>query len=256
MLFSPWTSIGWRAWPLLIGFSLFFFFFTLLLSFSSSLSLLLLPLLLLSLLSLLWLRDIAVEGATGWHNSLVVSTLYLTLGLFITSEVALFFSLFWAAGYFLFLPSIFVGAILPSALISPLSLPFFNLATLLWSSALINLSHGYLRLGKKAKATLYLLLTLLLGLFFLVAQATEYYSSLLTITDGAFFSSFFFITGVHGSHVIGGLLLVLFNLIRLLYLQCNPGCNLSFLRALLYWHFVDVIWVLLWCFLYLFPSLF
>lgn len=98
--------------------------------------------------------------------------------LFIVSEAMFFFSFFWAYCHFGFAPGFFLGCRWPPVGITPIhpmGLPFINLVLLLSSSLTINLSHGYLRIGKPLECGFWLVFTLSLGLGFFFAQLKEYY---------------------------------------------------------------------------------
>lgn len=166
-----------------------------------------------------WFSDLSVESEkTGNFTASVARCLTFAVALFIISEAILFFSLFWSFRHCSISPSFFMGASLSPLsefLILPFSLPFFNLVTLVFSSATLNLGTAYLMLGYRKHAQAWAAFTLLLGLIFLFAQFREYSSRALSIADGAYASAFFLTTGVHGSHVMAGGIYILVNLYRL-----------------------------------------
>ncbi len=101
----------------------------------------------------------------------------------------------------------------------------------------------------------WLVVTILLGVAFLAGQAFEYTSLFnegFTISSGIFGSVFFTITGLHGLHVTGGVLVLTSILIRVFLGHFSSRSHFGIEGAVLYWHFVDVVWFLLYAALYLF----
>jgi cytochrome c oxidase subunit 3 len=99
-------------------------------------------------------------------------------------------------------------------------------------------------------------LTILLGLTFLVVQAYEYYHAYtdlgLTLNAGIFGSTFFMLTGFHGAHVTLGTFMLIVMFFRALkgHFDNKEDC-FGFEAAAWYWHFVDVVWVGLFLFVYI-----
>ncbi len=101
----------------------------------------------------------------------------------------------------------------------------------------------------------WLVVTILLGLAFLGGQAFEYTSLFregFNITSGIYGSVFFTITGLHGLHVTGGVLVLSVVLIRTFLGHFSSRSHFGIEGAVLYWHFVDIVWFLLYATLYLF----
>ena len=94
----------------------------------------------------------------------------------------------------------------------------------------------------------------MLGLTFVACQATEYYHAYhelnLKFTSGAYGSLFFMLTGFHGFHVIMGATMLTVMLIRMLKGHFTPNNHFGFEGAAWYWHFVDVVWLGLYIFVY------
>jgi len=112
--------------------------------------------------------------------------------------------------------------------------------------------------GKDAGVRLWLSATLLLGIVFLAGQAREYYSLLrsnLTIDKNEFGTGFFTLTGFHALHVFMGLIML--GVILFLSVGGYLGSDKKNVLAVagIYWHFVDVMWVLIFCLIYLSPYL-
>jgi cytochrome c oxidase subunit 3 len=95
-----------------------------------------------------------------------------------------------------------------------------------------------------------LFLTLLLSLYFLGVQFIEYSDSGLSIRRGIYGRIFFFSTGFHGLHVIFGRVYLLVNYMRIGASHYRVFHHLGFEFAILYWHFVDVVWLFLFVFIY------
>lgn len=151
-----------------------------------------------------------------------------------------FFGIFWSLFWLIFsYDSCFLLNIFN---IYPFGLALFNTFLLLSSSTLAILFHlNYL--NYKIDKNLYFCITL--GLFFLLNQIIEFNLCFFTISNWAFCSIFFFGTGFHGFHVFVGLIfliLILFRKSIIFFVNCS----------LLYWHFVDVIWLFLFSFIYIF----
>jgi hypothetical protein len=100
----------------------------------------------------------------------------------------------------------------------------------------------------------YLLISVGLGTYFLLLQGFEYGSVQFHINDTVFGGIFFLLTGLHGLHVIVGILFLTFCYIRAEF-HATSWKNLSLHFAAWYWHFVDVVWILLYIVIYLTPYL-
>ncbi len=106
----------------------------------------------------------------------------------------------------------------------------------------------------RAKTAVFLLFTVLLGFTFLGFQAYEYYHAYvdlnLKLHTGVFGSTFFMLTGFHGLHVTLGAIMLTVILIRLMKGHFTPEHHFGFEAAAWYWHFVDVVWLLLFVLVY------
>ena len=201
-----------------------------------------------------WVGDVIREGTfCGIHTVPVLSTLTTATLLFITSEVMFFFAFFWGWAHNSWSPSVITMSTYPAAGVAPvhpIGLPFFNLASLVWSRGVVNLANGYLRSGNRSYALYALAFTIVLGAAFEVAQLREYQRAAFTISDRVFGRSFFLLTGFHGAHVIGGIGFLTFNWFRIYFYHFHSGFNVGWVARVWYWHFVDVIWVFLWVAVY------
>jgi len=134
------------------------------------------------------------------------------------------------------------------------SLPAVNTAILLTSGVTITIAHHALRAGKRGTLTLFLALTFILGFTFVGLQATEYgeaYKELgLRLSTGIYGSTFFMLTGFHGLHVTIGAIMLLVIWLRVLRGHFTPERHFAFEAVAWYWHFVDVVWLGLFIFVY------
>jgi cytochrome c oxidase subunit 3 len=138
-----------------------------------------------------------------------------------------------------------------------IKLTFFNTFLLICSSVTMVLSLKNLRLGNMGKFKGYLAATMFGGMGFLTMQAIEWthlIHSGVTAPSSNFGGTFFVLTGYHGFHVFGGVCLLLWALIRAkkgIYTQQN---HIGIEVVGLYWHFVDLVWIVLFTLIYLVPS--
>jgi cytochrome c oxidase subunit 3 len=140
------------------------------------------------------------------------------------------------------------------AVSDPWSIPALNTLLLLSSGVTITWAHWGLMREKRRVLVTGLALTILLGASFLVLQGGEYYDAYtkdgLTLNAGAYGSTFFVLTGFHGLHVTVGTIILLVILGRSIAGHFTPAKHFGFLGATWYWHFVDVVWLLLFVFVY------
>ncbi len=142
----------------------------------------------------------------------------------------------------------------PKSVIDPWHLPLINTILLVSSSVTVTLAHHALRHGKRGALKAWLGLTILLGVCFLALQITEYreaYHELgLTLGSGIYGATFFMLTGFHGAHVTIGTLILTVMLVRIMKGHFDEKQHFGFEAASWYWHFVDVVWVGLFIFVY------
>jgi cytochrome c oxidase subunit III len=136
------------------------------------------------------------------------------------------------------------------------TIPLLNTALLVASSVTVHFAHTALKAGKRQALTLWLLLTLALGFVFVGFQAVEYhhaYTELgLTLASGIYGSTFFLLTGFHGFHVcLGAVMLTVMFLRATTQGHFTPEDHFGFEAASWYWHFVDVVWICLFLFVYI-----
>ena len=218
-----------------------------------------------------WWRDVVKEANAGDHTPVVSIGLRYGMVLFIASEVMFFVAWFWI----FFEMALFhhhrtlsgieevraAWATWPPAgveTVSPWHLPLVNTLTLLLSGTTITWSHHALQQGDRKGAKWGLILTILLGALFTCIQVYEYshinhehlFYSEAAANSGLYGSTFFLATGFHGFHVFVGTLFLIVCLIRLMNGAFTPKQHFGFEAAAWYWHFVDVVWLFLFAFIY------
>jgi len=136
----------------------------------------------------------------------------------------------------------------------PFGLPLINTALLLSSSVTVTIAHHALIAGKRAQLATFLAATFLLGFVFVYLQGVEYihaYQDLnLTMSSGIYGSTFFMLTGFHGMHVTLGAIMLTIIFFRVLKGHFTPDKHFAFEAVAWYWHFVDVVWIGLYVFVY------
>ena len=139
--------------------------------------------------------------------------------------------------------------------VAPWGLPLLNTLILLTSSVTVTIAHHALKSGHRGRILLFLGLTVLLGATFVYAQAHEYmeaYKELnLTLHTGVYGSTFFMLTGFHGLHVTLGTIMLAIIWLRVLKGHFTPDSHFGFEAVAWYWHFVDVVWLGLFMFVYI-----
>lgn len=139
-------------------------------------------------------------------------------------------------------------------MIDPWHLPLINTILLVTSSFTVTFAHHALRKNKRGPLKIWLALTILLGAVFIFFQAEEYvhaYQELgLTLGSGIYGATFFMLTGFHGAHVTLGAIILTVMLVRILRGHFNADHHFGFEAASWYWHFVDVVWIGLFIFVY------
>ena len=142
----------------------------------------------------------------------------------------------------------------PKEVIDPWHLPLLNTVLLVSSSVTLTIAHHALKHGKRGMLKAWLALTIILGASFLGFQAMEYveaYHELgLTLGSGIYGSTFFMLTGFHGAHVTIGTVMLAVMLVRILRGHFDAEHQFGFEAASWYWHFVDVVWIALFVFVY------
>ena len=173
--------------------------------------------------------------------------------LFIRSEVFFFFSFFWSYFHFFLSPSMETGMVWPFSLIEIFDfsrVPLVNTLLLLTSGLTVTIRHHLIDLQNYKFSQAFLALTVFLGFLFSTLQVIEYNRAFFRIRDGTFGTCFFVLTGFHGLHVLIGSIYLCFSLFRMRGMVSMSNDYASFEIRSWYWHFVDVVWLFLFFFLY------
>jgi len=234
-----------------------------------------------------WWGDVLKESRGGDHTEVVQISLRYGMVLFIASEVMFFVAWFWgffeaaifhalraSPHYDLANPDLenlkgwahwpvtqiakgADGAIefVQTRPFDPFHLPLVNTLVLLLSGTTVTWAHHALQTGDRTGAKWGLLLTIILGISFTSFQAIEYAEAGFSYDGSTYGSAFFMATGFHGAHVIIGTLFLIVCLMRLMVGGMKPTKHLGFEFAAWYWHFVDVVWLFLFAFVYVAPYL-
>ncbi len=206
----------------------------------------------------LWFRDVISEGTyLGNHTLAVQRGLNMGIALFIVSEALFFLGIFWAYFHSALSPTIEMGAHWPPSgieAVNPFELPLLNTIILLSSGVTVTYAHHSIIQGNRSGALNGTLYTILLAAVFTGLQGVEYTVSSFTIGDGTFGSCFYFATGFHGLHVTIGTAFIGVGLWRILAYHLTDNHHLGLESSILYWHFVDIVWLFLYISVYYWGS--
>lgn len=251
----PYHIVTNSPWPLLSSFSLIIFLSGAVIFFYEKNN----NLILIGLISLLicifqWWRDVIRERTyQGIHNSFIIKLLRCGIILFIISEIFFFLSLFWTYFHIALSPRIEIGRKWPPKIIKifdPYNIPLLNTIVLLSSGISITWTHYNLINANKINRLISLSITIILGLYFTLLQYIEYIEASFTISDSTYGRIFFLLTGFHGIHVIIGTIFIIVSLIRIYINHYSIFHHFGFEARAWYWHFVDVVWLFVYIFIY------
>lgn len=201
-----------------------------------------------------WWRDISRESTfQGLHTTQVIRRIKLGVILFIVSEVFFFLSFFWAFFHSSLAPTTELGLSWPPTGVNsfnPTEVPLLNTVILLSSGVTVTWAHHSLIEGFHRRTAQALFATVLLGGYFTALQGLEYWEASFSIADSVYGARFFIATGFHGLHVIIGTTFLLICLIRHSKKHYSNKHHFGFEAAAWYWHFVDVVWLLLYVSIY------
>ena len=164
-----------------------------------------------------------------------------------------FFSVFWGFFHASLSPDVYVGSSWPPLgidALDPFAIPLLNTLLLLSSGAFITYSHHALINGNRSGAIIGAFVTIVLALLFTGLQYYEYAEAGFTFADSIYGTVFFASTGLHGIHVIIGTIFISVSLVRLINYQLTTKHHNGFESSILYWHFVDVVWLFLFVAVY------
>ena len=195
---------------------------------------------------------VATTGHGAGHGKKGLGNPVLGMLLFIVSEIMFFAGLF--AAYFNLRTA--TGIWPPEGngafeLHSEILFPAIMTTLLVLSSVTCQFAAWRIRRGDRQGMNRALLMTVLLGVIFLIGQAYDYTQLGFGIADGVFGSTFYVLTGFHGAHVLGGVLMLTVCLYRGGLGQFSAQHHDMVEATSIYWHFVDVVWILLFALLYI-----
>lgn len=226
-----------------------------------------------------WFGDVVKENLSGSYNEQVDRSFRMGMIWFIASEV-FFFATFFGSLFYLrtiavpwlagegylgstneFLYDAYKGgwpttgpASIEFEPMGPWGVPAINTLLLLTSGVTITFAHWALKKGNNNGLVWWLVATISLGLLFVGFQAYEYihaYHELnLKLSTGVYGSTFFLLTGFHGFHVTVGAIMLMAVLGRSIKHHFSPHNHFAFEAVAWYWHFVDVVWLGLFIFVY------
>lgn len=235
----------------------------------------------LALILFKWFADVILESVSGYYNRQVDLSFRMGMVWFIFSEIMFFAAFFGALFYARTLSLPWLGGEGSGAMTNAVlwdgysaawptsgpgevggtfqtipawGLPLLNTLILLASGVTITIAHHALRAARRTQLLVFLGATILLGCVFLFFQIEEYvhaYRDLnLTMGSGIYGSTFFMLTGFHGAHVTLGTIMLI-----VIWLRCYKGHftkenHFAFEAVAWYWHFVDVVWLILFLFVY------
>jgi len=222
-----------------------------------------------------WFGTVAHESESGMHNRQVDTSFRWGMSWFIFSEVMFFAAFFGALFYVRVFSAPWLADIEHKLLwpdytgtwptagpafkeaftpIAAWGLPAINTLLLLSSGVTVTFAHWALKENKRGALIAWLAATIALGVTFLGVQMYEYghaYTELnLKLTTGVFGSTFFMLTGFHGFHVTVGCIMLSVILGRSIAGHFKPEHHFGFEGVAWYWHFVDVVWLLLFIMVY------
>ena len=230
-----------------------------------------------------WFGEVIRESEAGLYNAQVDTSFRMGMMWFIASEV-MFFAAFFGALFYarvLAVPWLggegtgaFTNEILwqgydavwptagpdqlggPFATVPAFGVPFVNTLILLTSGFTVTMAHHALKKNDRSRLIAWLVATVVLGFFFVFLQVEEYieaYQHLgLTLGSGIYGSTFFMLTGFHGMHVTLGAIMLTVIAIRAMKGHFKPDNHFGFEAVAWYWHFVDVVWLGLFIFVYVY----
>jgi cytochrome c oxidase subunit 3 len=228
-----------------------------------------------------WFGTVIRESEAGMYNSQVDGSFRLGMTWFIFSEV-MFFAVFFGTLFYVralvvpWLGGEGTGAATNETLwqgympvwptngpanvggefqtIPAFGIPFLNTLILLTSGLTVTLAHHALKKENRTQLVLWLAATVTLGFIFVGFQAYEYYEAYahlgLTLGSGIYGATFFMLTGFHGMHVTLGAIMLLVIMFRSMKGHFKPNQHFAFEAVAWYWHFVDVVWLGLFIFVY------
>ncbi|MFI3247253.1 MAG: cytochrome c oxidase subunit 3 [Ferrimonas sp.] len=227
-----------------------------------------------------WFRNVIDESMSGLYSAQMDRSFKQGMAWFIFSEMMFFFAFFgalfytrliavpWLAGagnnamtnqvlwpdFEAIWPLVLTPGGITTTAMGWVGLPLYNTLILIVSSVTLHLAHSALEQNKRAALKGWLMATIALGLTFLGLQVEEYYHAYqvmgLTLDSGVYGNTFFLLTGFHGLHVTLGVIMLTVMSGRIFKGHFTPEKHFGFQASSWYWHFVDVVWLCLFVFVY------
>lgn len=204
-----------------------------------------------------WWRDVVREGFIGHHTVPVIRGLKLGFALFVVSEIALFVAFFWAMLHSSLSPNVELGCVWPPAGVEPIDpwvVPLLNAAILLSSGVSVTWAHHSIIKGAYDESIKALIITIALAAIFCGLMVGEYYFAEFTIADSVYGCSFYMLTGLHGLHMIVGIVFLVVGLVRNYFHHYSSLSCLGLELSILYYHFVDLVFLFVFTICYWWSS--
>lgn len=254
--FNPYHIVTIRPWPTLSSIQTQ----TLMISSISLLSkktgviVILINFIRINIIASIWWKNTLTEARKeGIHLIKTKKNIKIRILIFISSEVLFFSRFFWAYFHAGRRPNVEIGQIWPPNKVesfNPINVPLLNTIILVRSGFSVTWTHHAILEKSIGKRKNILLITCLLGGYFSVLQKMEYDQSQFSINDSSYGTIFFIATGFHGIHVIIGTTFLLVNYFFLKKMLVRNSHHIGFELAAWYWHFVDVVWLVLYLSIY------
>lgn len=218
-----------------------------------------------------WFGAVIRESEASQYNKQVDLSFRWAMSWFIFSEV-MFFAAFFGALFYIRVyslpwlgdfehkllwpefisdwPSSGPGITDPFTPMAAWGIPAINTLLLLTSGATLTWAHWGLKKNNRLQLIIGLFLTVVLGATFMGLQVYEYHEAAFSLSTGVYGATFFMLTGFHGFHVTVGTIMLIVILFRCIYGHFKPEHHFGFEAVSWYWHFVDVVWLLLFIFIY------
>ena len=253
--YIPFHLVTSSPYPLLVSNSLGLLMIGIILNFDSLSTIILeLGIIIMIINIILWLSDIIIESTyLGLHTYEVEKGLSIGIILFIITEVILFISIFWALYHSNLSPTLSIGCIWPPIgiiIINAITIPLLNSIILLSSSISITTAHYSMIARIRLYTINYIIITIFKAIYFIILQYIEYTYNTFTITDSIYGTIFYSLTGLHGIHIIIGLIFIIISLIRIYIYQITDYHHLGIIISIGYWHFVDILWLFVYTTIY------
>lgn len=206
-----------------------------------------------SVIGLFWMWELFLEfflsgySSSNWFDEVIFGFI-----LFVISEIMLFSGFIGSYLSNMMCPSISISGVWPPfflEVMNPYSDSLLGTLLLLTSGVTISSFHSYLELSEFYRSIIYLFISIFLGVWFKVLQLEEFTSLSYSLSCSVYGSYFYTVIGLHGKHVVIGLLLLSFIFIMLIFNILFNSSSLM-LCSLIYWHFVDVVWIIVYIVFY------